>query len=146
MKIQLRKHTFETNSSSSHTFVMCMDTEYEAFQNGDRVFDICEEELITLDEAYERYAKNLNGDYEYDVDDMPDVEITKEDLINYCHLENIDITLSPQFEKIYKFMMYEWTIVSANMYDDFVNEVEYLGEDIYQEFNNVVVFGWTTIG
>lgn len=32
--IQIRPHTFETNSSSTHSLIICSDDEYKAWENG----------------------------------------------------------------------------------------------------------------
>lgn len=44
--IQVRKSLFETNSSSTHSLVMCTNEDFEKFQNGETCLDIYEEKFI----------------------------------------------------------------------------------------------------
>jgi len=37
--IKVRYRTFETNSSSTHSLVICTEEEYEKFKNGEMLFD-----------------------------------------------------------------------------------------------------------
>ena len=62
MKIQIRTGLFETNSSSTHSLVMCMKKDWNAFTRGNRVYDRWDEKLINInemnpeDEEEKRYA------------------------------------------------------------------------------------------
>ena len=49
MKLQVRTGLFETNSSSTHSLTMCMKEDWEAFKNGDKIYDKWDEKLIDLD-------------------------------------------------------------------------------------------------
>lgn len=60
--IQIREGVFETNSSSTHSICMCLKSEYEAWRNGDMIYDSYTEKLITADEL--REFVNLNKWYE----------------------------------------------------------------------------------
>lgn len=49
MKIQIRPKVFETNSSSIHAFVVCTKAEYEAFKDGQLLYNNWEGRLVSLD-------------------------------------------------------------------------------------------------
>lgn len=59
--IQIREGVFETNSSSTHSICMCLKSEYEAWRNGDMIYDSYREKLVTADEL--REFVNLNEWY-----------------------------------------------------------------------------------
>lgn len=59
--IQIREGVFETNSSSTHSICMCLKSEYEAWRNGDMIYDSYTEKLITAAEL--REFVNLNKFY-----------------------------------------------------------------------------------
>ena len=61
--IQIREGVFETNSSSTHSICMCLKSEYEAWRNGDVIYDSYREKLITADEL--REYVNLSDWYEH---------------------------------------------------------------------------------
>ena len=77
MKISIRRSVFETNSSSVHSLTMCMESEWNKFQNGELVFDRYDGKLVPSsvltemvdeedeDERNDRYwdADNIGGDY-----------------------------------------------------------------------------------
>ncbi len=46
MKIQIRRGTFETNSSSTHSLVMCSGLEWDKFKRGELLFDTDSDSLI----------------------------------------------------------------------------------------------------
>lgn len=42
----IRRNTFETNSSSTHSLTMCTHDEYEKWKNGELVFDRWNDKLV----------------------------------------------------------------------------------------------------
>lgn len=44
--IQVRKNLFETNSSSTHSLVMCTNEDFEKFKNGETCLDVYSEKFI----------------------------------------------------------------------------------------------------
>jgi hypothetical protein len=54
--IQIRQGVFETNSSSTHSITICTKKEYEAFENGELMFDEYFGKLVNKD------AKNKYGE------------------------------------------------------------------------------------
>lgn len=65
--IKIRKGTFETNSSSTHTLIICTDEEYKNAKN--LYMDMVSERVFTREE-YIDYMSNLDfiGDYEDDLE------------------------------------------------------------------------------
>lgn len=76
MKQQIRRGVFETNSSSTHTLVLCKPDEYEDFKNGKLYFDVDCERLVTKEEILKEhcikeddlneYIYNYNNEYDED--------------------------------------------------------------------------------
>lgn len=69
MRIQMRAGVFETNSSSTHSLVICTADEYAKFKSGDMVLDTWSDRLVSRDEAksewnerrYENIDHAFNG-------------------------------------------------------------------------------------
>lgn len=55
--IQVRTGVFETNSSSTHSLILCMDDTYRRFKNGELFIDWENEEFIDEKELRERAKK-----------------------------------------------------------------------------------------
>ena len=71
-KIQVRKGLFETNSSSVHTLVMCDESDYDKWKNGEFVFDNYFGKLIPVtDNEYVKWSKmsNIEKENRYCEDD-----------------------------------------------------------------------------
>ena len=51
--IQIREGVFETNSSSTHSICMCLKSEFEAWKNGDRIYNSWKERIFTAKELRE---------------------------------------------------------------------------------------------
>ncbi len=79
MLIQIRRGTFETNSSSTHSLVMCSGQEWDKFMKGELVFDADSDTFIPeimIDDDYDeeddgkRYYtyKEMfeDGDFDYE--------------------------------------------------------------------------------
>lgn len=61
--IQMRTGVFETNSSSTHSLVMCNEETWKALKAGDLFIDWDEEKFLTRKEAIEIIAGEINKDY-----------------------------------------------------------------------------------
>lgn len=61
MKRKIRKGVFETNSSSVHSLVMCSESDYDAWVNGDKIFDRWKGKLIDSDAI----EKDEDGEFDY---------------------------------------------------------------------------------
>ena len=60
--INIRKGSWETNSSSTHSITICTNEQYKSFVNGELYLDNYRDKLITHEEAEERFAK-FNEEY-----------------------------------------------------------------------------------
>ena len=78
MKLQVRTGLFETNSSSTHSLTMCMKEDWEAFKNGDKLYDNWEGCLVNANEVvtyvdedryytYEQFEEEVWGHWEEDI-------------------------------------------------------------------------------
>lgn len=60
MKRQIRRGTFETNSSSVHSITMCSETDYDKWVNGELLYDRWSDDLV------EKTPERENGeDHQY---------------------------------------------------------------------------------
>lgn len=71
---QIRRNVFETNSSSTHSITMCMESEFDRWVAGELVWDKWDDELIPItpeiqDKMNRRYSRYLTydqfNDWEY---------------------------------------------------------------------------------
>lgn len=60
MKI-IRKNVFETNSSSTHSITMCVESDYEKFKNGELY--LYQEKLVTKEELEKEYKYYLKEEW-----------------------------------------------------------------------------------
>ena len=60
MKQTIRINTFETNSSSEHSCILCSDEEYNKLISGDLWIGWCGE-LKSTEELYDEYKKETNN-------------------------------------------------------------------------------------
>lgn len=49
--IKVRQGTFETNSSSTHSITMCMESDFEKWKNGEMYWDRWNDSLVSKDEV-----------------------------------------------------------------------------------------------
>jgi len=56
MHYQIRRGTFETNSSSVHSLTLCSESDYERWSNGELFYEELERD------AYERIEEFLKGE------------------------------------------------------------------------------------
>jgi hypothetical protein len=76
MTIKARFGTFETNSSSTHSIVMCTKEEFEKFKNDELFLDQWHDKLLTHDEAVAKVLKD--GYYtQEELDNMSPEEIVE---------------------------------------------------------------------
>lgn len=68
----IRKGTFETNSSSTHSMTICTKSEYKKWENGELLFDRYDEKLVNPkdikeqdDYRYLTYEKYSNDEDRY---------------------------------------------------------------------------------
>ena len=53
----VRRGTFETNSSSTHSITMCMESDYEKWENGEMYWHRWNDELVSKEEVEKEMAK-----------------------------------------------------------------------------------------
>ena len=53
----VRLGTFETNSSSTHSITMCMESDYEKWKNGEMYWHRWNDELVSKEEVEKEIAK-----------------------------------------------------------------------------------------
>lgn len=81
----IRKGTFETNSSSTHSITMCKESDFDKWKNGEMYWDRWNESLVSKEEVEKEMAK-LKEEFisehpDYDKDDI-DWEEQLEDYLN----------------------------------------------------------------
>lgn len=53
----IRRNVFETNSSSTHSITMCMESDYEKWKNGEMYWHRWNDELVSKEEVEKEMAK-----------------------------------------------------------------------------------------
>ena len=81
----IRRGTFETNSSSTHSITMCKESDFDKWKNGEMYWDRWNESLVSKEEVEKEMAK-LQEEFisehpDYDKDDI-DWEEQLEDYLN----------------------------------------------------------------
>lgn len=67
--IKIRQNVFETNSSSTHSLILCSDEDYKKLRNEELFID--EDDELTTKEQRDEEIKSILAEYpEYDVDDL----------------------------------------------------------------------------
>ena len=107
----IRKGTFETNSSSTHSITMCKESDFDKWKNGEMYWDRWNESLVSKEEVEKEMAK-LKEEFisehpDYDKDDI-DWEEKLEDYLNsdkeyytYEEFNNYDYIEYETFEDSY---------------------------------------------
>ena len=107
----IRKETFETNSSSTHSITMCKESAFDKWKNGAMYWDRWNESLVSKEEVEKEMAK-LKEEFisehpDYDKDDI-DWEEQLEDYLNsdkeyytYEEFNNYDYIEYETFEDSY---------------------------------------------
>lgn len=71
----VRLGTFETNSSSTHSITMCMESDYEKWKNGEMYWHRWNDELVSKEEVEKEMAK-LREEF---IADNPDFDENNEE-------------------------------------------------------------------
>lgn len=107
----IRKGTFETNSSSTHSITMCKESDFDKWKNGEMYWDRWNESLVSKEEVEKEMAK-LKEEFisehpDYNKDDI-DWEEQLEDYLNsdkeyytYEEFNNYDYIEYETFEDSY---------------------------------------------
>ena len=86
MKTIVRKGVFETNSSSTHTMIMCTGEEYQKFEDGEMLVDLMDEELFSYDDIVDL----ITDDYYKDEFSESGIDITDKRAVLKWAAKNID--------------------------------------------------------
>lgn len=107
----IRRGTFETNSSSTHSITMCKESDFDKWKNGEMYWDRWNESLVSKEEVEKEMAK-LKEEFisehpDYNKDDI-DWEEKLEDYLNsdkeyytYEEFNNYDYIEYETFEDSY---------------------------------------------
>lgn len=121
----IRRNVFETNSSSTHSITMCMESDYEKWKNGEMYWNRWNDELVSKEEVEKEMAK-LREEF---IADNPDFDenneewkekleqyinedkmyYTYEEFNDYDYIEYetfVDTFETPQGEKVVSFGYY----------------------------------------
>lgn len=155
----VRRGTFETNSSSTHSITMCSKSEFDKWKNGEIYFleeenrfvnneerDLIIKELIIyqkLDIDYEN-KKVSYKDKTFDYKDYDEKEkIIKENFITDENLAEIDLESDEMEDMLSDLDWYEMPLSYSEWYDHYGDEYELYSES-YTTTNKeeVIAFGY----
>ena len=77
MKVQVRRGTFETNSSSTHSLVLCKTDDFKAWRNGNKYFCFDENKFYSLEEGNARREKILKQYSALDYTSLKEISSTE---------------------------------------------------------------------
>ena len=91
----IRKNTFETNSSSTHSITMCMESEFEKWKTGEMYWDRWNDELVSKEEVEKKMVEykvefiNEHPDFDENDDDWQEQlqEYLDDDKMYYSYEE-----------------------------------------------------------
>ena len=69
MKRQIRRGTFETNSSSTHSLTMCSEEEFNKWKNGELLFKRWEDKFVEPKQLSEKDKVDAEEEYGYSKQD-----------------------------------------------------------------------------
>ena len=95
---QIRRNVFETNSSSTHSITMCMQSDFDKWKDGKLAWDRWRDKLVEID--YEVAESMARDDGEY---------LTYEQFTDYDYLEYetfVDRFTTPSDETVVSFGYY----------------------------------------
>ena len=126
---KVRIGTFETNSSSTHSITMCMESDYEKWKNGEMYWHRWNDELVSKEEVEKEMAK-LREEF---IADNPDFdennEEWKEKLEQYINEDKMYYTYE-EFND-YDYIEYETYVDKYNTPNgDTVVAFGYYGQDM----------------
>jgi hypothetical protein len=121
----VRRGTFETNSSSTHSITMCMESDYEKWKNGEMYWHRWNDELVSKEEVEKEMAKlreefiadnpdfdENNEEWKEELDQYINEDkmyYTYEEFNDYDYIEYetfVDTFETPQGEKVVSFGYY----------------------------------------
>lgn len=82
MKIAIRRGVFETNSSSTHSLVMCSENEFDQWKEGKLLYDSYNEELISKEEVFDIYREDVQYNNKTD-DEIKDIIYKEREFLTF---------------------------------------------------------------
>lgn len=82
MKLSVRKGVFETNSSSTHSLVMCSENEFDLWKEGKLLYDTDSEELISKEEVFDIYREDVQYNNKTD-DEIKDIIYKEREFLTF---------------------------------------------------------------
>lgn len=102
MSIKIRNSVFETNSSSTHSLIMCSKDEYNKLNTRDLLIDTYNDSLITLKEAKDRYKEYFPDAPDiYNVSDFNAIQLLQKYDVAYT-LEEYNENYNEYLNKFYQ--------------------------------------------
>ena len=87
MKVKIRYGSFETNSSSTHSLIICSDEEFEKFKNGELYMDSYSGKLLSEDQIIES-EKKWHKDEILSDEELLEIALGDGQYSNYLHYLN----------------------------------------------------------
>lgn len=103
--IKVRQGTFETNSSSTHSITMCMESDFKKWKNGEMYWDRWNDSLISKDEVEKENDEEWKEKLEDYIEDYSDY-YTYEDFNNLEYETYEDTFKTPNGEEVIAFGYY----------------------------------------
>lgn len=118
MKKQIRRGTFETNSSSCHSITMCMESDYNKWEKGELLLHVgWRSHLCTIEEAIEFEKSRCDSGIDWNNKQEVDLALADSDFYTYerywneyCEdYEDYEETMTtPNGENVVAFGYYGW--------------------------------------
>ncbi len=148
----LRRKTFETNSSSTHSLVICSDDDYNKWKNGELYYDSLNERFCTEEEfvtevkksiIYERcnYDTYKNSEGKYATEYMYN-DVKADNIEDLCTEENLNTLTKEDIDEFIEDFPYDIPF-SFEHYKDYYEDFEQYKEDYTTKSGDkIVAFGY----
>ena len=153
----IRRKTFETNSSSTHSITICKADEFEKFTNGELLFVEDEQRFLKPEEVETFYKrKALKGKFEvdwekhlilYKNEEIPfggykDRE-EKEDELADKYIEDLDTITEEEIESVKEYDYWSENPIDYETYCTYTEDYEWYDESYTTETGDkIVAFGY----
>lgn len=108
----IRRGVFETNSSSTHSLVICNDQEYNDWKNRKLLYDIYSEKFVDTNKFVITPDQYQEGQQHY------------EDHKTKCMKDWVDLTKDEQRSYLFEFIINNYDPYQYKDYYDYVSEME----------------------
>lgn len=143
----VRKGVFETNSSSTHSITMCVESDYEKWKNGELFYCINDNKFYTLEEKNEIIKKLvIQSDFKYNWDNHTityhgiEYDYDDKELIYSEHIDEITEEMTKEYLDKY----YDTWAVPCTMeeYDDIIDFETYKEDFVTKSGEKIIAFGY----